>query len=259
MKCRVLAATVGAVFFAVPLPAQQPFPTSARTGQESDGANARAGQTGQQAPQESGVTQNYRLALDEFLVLVPIRAQSAIRADIEDSKRNEERAQEEKRNAEQLERLARDQLEVQKREIDALNARLKVAKNEGYEADKIVLEADKKLAEGAKQLLEKRRELRKVEVKGWETVGKLAAATGKAAELELELASARDLLRQRGPNARGEEVRQLERRVTELETRTLEAQKDRADLRAKVAKTEKDVVDSRLQLLKTRSKIESGG
>jgi chromosome segregation ATPase len=259
MTYRVLSAVVCAIFFAAPLAAQQPFPTSAPAGQKTGAGNAGAGQAEQQAPARSDVTQNYRLALDEFLVLVPIRDQSAIRADIEDSKRNEERAQEEKRDAEQLERLARDQLEAQKREIDAINARLKVAKNEGYEADKIVLEADKKLAEGAKQLLEKRRELRKVEVRGWDTFGKLAVATGKAAELELELASARDQLRQRGPEGRGEEIRRLQRRINELESLTLEAQKERADLRAKVAKTEKDVVDSRLQLLKTRSKIESGG
>ena len=257
MKYRILAAAAGAAFLAAPLAAQQPFPTGAPSGQSGSTAQARESQVGQQADQEMD-RQNYRLALDEFLVLVPIRNQQAIRADIEESKRMEERAQEEKRNTEQLERLARDQLEVQKREIDAINARLKVAKNEGYEADKIVLEADKKLAEGAKQLLEKRRDLRKVEVRGWDSATKLAAATRKAAELELELASARDQLRQRGPNARGEEIRRLERRINELEGRTLEAQEDRAEQRAKVRKTEKDIVKSRLQLLKTRSKIESG-
>ena len=257
MKYRVLSAAVGAIFLAVPLAAQQPRPASAPAGGQSAQPETAGDQVRQQAGMETS-RGNYRLALDEFLVLVPIRDQSAIRADIEDSKRSEERAQEEKRNAEQLERLARDQLEVQKREIDAINARLKVAKNEGYEADKIVLEADKKLAEGGKQLLEKRRELRKVEVRGWDSAAKLAAATRKAAELELELASARDQLRQRGPDARGEEIRRLERRINELEGRTLEAQAERAELRAKVAQTEKDIVKSRLQLLKTRSKIESG-
>jgi chromosome segregation ATPase len=244
---------MGAIFLAVPLLAQQPFSTSTASGQKDVGTD----QVAQEARQETNRT-NYRLALDEFLVLVPIRSQDAIRADIEASKQLEERAQEEKRDTEQLERLARDQLEVQKREIDAINARLKVAKNEGYEADKIVLEADKKLAEGAKKLLEKRRDLRKVEVKGWDTASKLASATRKAAELELELASARDQLRQRGPEGRGEDIRRLERRINELESRTLEAQKDRAEFRAKVAQTEKDIVNSRIQLLKTRSKIESG-
>ena len=125
--------------------------------------------------------QHYRLTLDEFLVLVPIRAQDDIRDDIEQSREDEERAREEKRNAEQLERLARDQLDAQKSEIDAIKARLKVAKNDDREADAIVLESDKKLAEGAKQLLEKRRDLRKKEIDGWDAVAKLAQATRKAA------------------------------------------------------------------------------
>lgn len=253
MKFRALSAAVGAILFAVPLSAQQPFPSSA-TGQKTGG---QADQVAQEAAQEVDRT-NYRLALDEFLVLVPIRDQDEIRADIEAAKLQEERAQEEKRSTEQLERLARDQLEVQKREIDAIKARLKVAKNDGYEADKIVLEADQKLAEGAKKLLERRRDLRKVEVRGWDMAAKLAAATRKAAELELELASARQQLRQRGPGG-GDDVRRLELRINELEGRTLEAQKDRAEQRAKVAQTEKDVVKSRIELLKTRSKLESGG
>lgn len=254
MRYSVLSAAVGAMFLAVPLSAQQPFSSSAPAGRKS---GEQADAVEQAAAQETDRT-NYRLAVDEFLVLVPIREQNEIRGDIETAEAQEERAREEKRDAEQLESLARDQLEVQKREIDAIKARLKVAKNDGYEADKIVLEADLKLAEGARQLLEKRRDLRKVEVRGWDTAAKLATATRKAAELELELASARQQLTRRGPDARGQEIRRLQLRINELEGRTLEAQADRADLRAKVAQTEKDVVKSRIQLLKTRSKIESG-
>ena len=115
------------------------------------------------------------------------------------------------------------------------------------------------LAEGAKKLLEKRREMRRKEIDGWDTVARLAAATRKAAEFELELANARDRLRDRGPQESGEEFRRLQRRVNEFEKRTLEAQRERAELRTKVAQKERDVVNSRLELLKTRGKIETGG
>lgn len=251
MSRRVLYTTIATVFAAMPLHAQQPFSTSRPTTQRG-ASTAPADQARQETP-------NFRLALDEFLVLVPLRNPADIRADIDRSRRDEERAQEEKRNAEHLERLARDQLEAQKKEIEAIEARLKVAKNDDRETEAIILESDKKLAEGAEQLLEKRREMRKKEITGWDKVAELAAAARQAAELELELASARDALRDFGPRGSTEEARRLERRVNEIEKQTLEAQSDRADLREQVAKKEKDVVKSRLELLKTRSKIQSGG
>lgn len=260
MTYKALATGVAVLFLSLPLHAQQPIassvPSSAR---DAELEPMSAEQVDQESPQEIQRAQHYRLALDEFLVLVPVRLQDDIQADIDDSRRNEFRAQEEKRNAERLERLARDQLDAQKREIEAIKARLKIAKNEERDADVAVLESDKKLAEGAKQLLEKRRDMRKKEISGWDTVAKLAVATRKAAELELELAKARDRLRERGPREDAEELRRLERSVNEFEKRTLEAQKDRAELRSKVAKTEKEVVNSRIQLLKTRAKIETGG
>lgn len=260
MMYRVLPTAVAVLLFVLPLQAQQPFSTNVPSGGEGaePEVTARAG-VDQETPREIERAQHYRLALDEFLVLVPFRLQDDIQADIDESRRDETRAKEEKRNAEDLERLARDQLDVQKEEIDAIKARLKIAKNEDREADEAVLESDKKLAEGAKKLLERRREMRRKEISGWDTVAKLAVATRRAAELELELATARDRLRERGPQESGEEFSRMERRVNEFEKRTLEAQKERAELREKVAKTEKDVVNSRLELLKTRSKIEAGG
>ena len=259
MKHRAIPTAVVALLFALPLQAQQPFSSSVPSGGKDAEPEVTA-RTGidQETPREIQRAQHYRLALDEFLVLVPIRSQDDIRANIETSRRDEARAAEEKRSAEELERLARDQLEAQKREIDAIKARLKVAKNDDREADQVVLESDKKLAEGAQKLLEKRRDLRRKEINAWDNALKLAVSTRKAAELELELAKARDQLRDR-VSSLGAETRTLERRVNELEKRTLEAQKDRAELRAKVAQSERDVVNSRLQLLKTRTKIEAGG
>ena len=260
MTYRVLPAAVAALLFALPLQAQQPFSSSVPSGARDAEQEATAGaRNDQETPREIERAQHYRLALDAFLVLVPFRLKDDIQADIDESRRDETRAKEEKHNAEELERLARDQLDAQKEEIDAIKARLKIAKNEDREADEAVLKSDQKLAEGAKKLLEKRREMRRKEINGWDTVAKLAVATRKAAELELELAAARDRLRERGPQETGEEFRRMERRVNEFEKRTLEAQKDRAELRAKVAQTERDVVNSRLELLKTRGKIESGG
>jgi hypothetical protein len=262
MKYTVILAAA-AFLWAMPVQAQQPFPTSVPSSSADTDIEpevvAEAAPAVQETPREIEREQHFRLTLDEYLVLVPIRHPDDIRDDIEQSREDEERAQEEKRSAEQLERLARDQLDAQKSEIDAIKARLKVAKNDDREADAIVLESDKKLAEGAKDLLEKRRELRKKEIDGWDAVAKLAQATRKAAELELELAAARDDLRDRGTRDAGEDFRRLERRANELEKRTLEAQKQRAEQRAKVAQKERDIVNARIQLLKTRAKIESGG
>ena len=256
----ILATTAFLTVSALPLPAQQWFPNRAPASDErpADSQAAEAAVSPQEAPEDSQREQYYRLALDEFMVLVPLRDREVIRNDVQRSQEDEQRAREEKRNAEDLERLARDQLEAQKSEIDAIKARLKVAKGEDREADVVVLESDKKLAEGAKELLEKRRDMRRKEIKAWDTAAKLAASTRKAAELELELANARETLRERLPQGRGEELRRLELRINELEKRTLEAQKDRAELRAKVAQSERDIVNSRLELHKTRSKIGSG-
>jgi len=259
MMYRVLPVAVATLLFVLPLQAQQPFSSSVPSGGESAEREVPARASAQETPREIERAQHYRLALDEFLVLVPFRLQDDIQADIDEGREDETRAKEKKRNAEELERLARDQIDAQKAEIDAIKARLKIAKNEDREADVAVLESDKKLAEGAKKLLEKRREMRRKEISGWDTVARLAVATRKAAELELELANTRDQLRTRGPQETGEGLRRLEMRVNEFEKRTLEAQKERAELRAKVAQTERDVVNSRLELLKTRSKIESGG
>jgi chromosome segregation ATPase len=255
MYRRVLPVFLVSLAMAPSLGAQQPFSTRIPSG--SDTAQQRPGD--QETPAQLERTENMRLALDEFLVLVPFRLEDDIRADIESSRIAEQKAESEKREAERLERLAKDQLEAQKREIDAIKARIKVAKSDGRDAEVTILETDKKLAEGAKQLLEKRRDLRRKEIDGWDTVSRLAEETRRAAELELELANARGELRERGNGASAEEVRRLERRVNELEKRTLEAQKKRADWRGRVADTEEDVVSSRLQLLKTRAKIDAGG
>jgi len=252
---RFLVTAIAVVVIAPPISAQQPFSTRLPAGADT----VRQRQDGQESAQQLERTENVRLALDEFLVLVPFRSEDEIRADIDSSRGAEKEAEEQKREAERLERLARDQLEAQKREIDAIKARIKVAKSDGREADLTILEADKKLAEGAKQLLEKRRDLRRREIDGWESVANLAVATRRAAELELELASARDQLREQDNRSTGEQLRRMERRVNELEKRTLEAQKERADWRGRVADTEEDVVNSRLQLLKTRAKINAGG
>lgn len=255
MYRRFLPVLLVSLAMAPSLNAQQPFSTRIPSG--SDSAQQRP--ANQETPAQLERTENMRLALDEFLVLVPFRPEEEIQADIEASRALEEKAESEKREAERLERLARDQLEAQKREIDAIKARIKVAKSDGRDADVTILETDKKLAEGAKQLLEKRRDLRRREIDGWESAARLAEESRRAAELELELASAREDLRTRGAGATAEQQRRLERRVNELEKRTLEAQKDRADWRGRVADTEEDVVNSRLQLLKTRAKIDAGG
>lgn len=249
------AMTIAALAIAGPARAQQPFSTRLPASPDT----AQRDEAGQESPGQIERAENVRLALDEFLVLVPFRSEDEIEADIRASRDAEEKAETQKREAEQLERLARDQLDAQKREIDAIKARIKVAKNDdGREAELAVLETDKKLAEGAKKLLEKRRDLRRREIDGWETAARLAVATRRAAELELELARARDELRS-AARSPGADVSRQERRVNELEKRTLEAQKERADWRGRVADTEEDVVSSRLELLKTRARIEAGG
>jgi len=53
-------------------------------------------------------------------VLVPFRLEDDIQADIDESREDETRAKEKKRDAEELERLARDQIDAQKAEIDAI-------------------------------------------------------------------------------------------------------------------------------------------
>ena len=115
MMYRVLPAAVATLLIVLPLQAQQPFSSSVLSDGESSEPEVTArASSDQETPREIERAQHYRLALDEFLVLVPLRLQDDIQADIDESRRDETRAKEEKRKADDLERLARDQLDAQK-------------------------------------------------------------------------------------------------------------------------------------------------
>ena len=100
MMYRVVPTAVAVLLLALPLQAQQPFPSGVPPSRPAPDAGSEVAdppvqaeqetsrEVVQETPREIERAQHYRLALDEFLVLVPIRNRDDIRADIDESRRD---------------------------------------------------------------------------------------------------------------------------------------------------------------------------
>ena len=82
-------------------------------------------------------------------------------------------------------------IEVKKQEISTIDARIKLADKSKQETDKITLNAEKKVTERQKNFLERREALHASEIDEAKAAKKLADATTKSLDLELQLAQRR--------------------------------------------------------------------
>jgi hypothetical protein len=197
------------------------------------------------------------LGPDSFLVAVPIRDTSEIQRDLGSAIQARTQAERDRARAEELRASARARMTRKERDIDAIKAREKVAKDEKRSADVVALQAEKKAAEREKDLIQRRGSLREGEIELEKKRAELAEVRRQALELELQLALRR--LEQRAvPGGVGPEDARTRQVLGELERRTLEMQREEADKSKEVADRRKDIIKKRLEILDAQRKFVGG-
>lgn len=193
---------------------------------------------------------------DSFIMLVPPRDTVTIKKSLKMANEAEAQAETRRQQAETMRLGARSRIESKKVEIGRLKERIGVAKKENREVDRLGMDAERKAAEREIDLLRRREELRQSET-DWEAKrAELAALTGKALQLELQLATRR-AGRLRTPVG-GAGGASLDRVIGELEKQTLEAQRSQAASSIEVADREITVIDRRLELLDAQQRVLGG-
>src|SRR5205823_2386446 len=152
-------------------------------------------------------------SIDAGMTLVPARGTDRIEAGLELAKNDARDADADKAAALDHRSRAKAELEVKKREISTVDARIKLADKEKNESGKAALGAEKKVAEREKELLERREDLAKAEVDVADKRAAFARASQTALESELELARRRD---ERSRLAPGPEATHLDQVILEL-------------------------------------------
>lgn len=195
---------------------------------------------------------------DSLTVLVDYRAESEIQRELQHAVAEKAMAERNVERGRLLEKLAASRIEIKASEIKALEAQISFVKKEKNSGRQAELEARRKYALSEKQLLERRRDLRKREIENARAVREYHEATEKSCRLELDLAVYR---RERAaipgtadPGAAAEFAR-LQREITKLEGRVLQAQveqagkrKDLAEQDVRLGKVRRTVYDSQLKM-----------
>ena len=180
-----------------------------------------------------------------FIDVIPVRSPDRIRTEIEAAKAASREADARIAESSSQQAQTKAMVDVKKQELSTLGARIKLAEKQKAEADKISLEAEKKVGERQKQFLERRQALHSAELDRAKAAKKLASATQKSLELELQLAGRHaDRAAVSDPAAalRSDQI------IRELERKTLEAQRQQADAAKDVAARDEDIAKRRLDL-----------
>jgi hypothetical protein len=191
--------------------------------------------------------------------LVVIRPIAEIEADLNAAREAEQHAREDQERIRTVSSLAKDKIEVMKRDKDAIGQRIDLAKKGNMTAEKITLETQKKSQELQIKVLERDAELKKTHVDVAKKEVQEAQARQKMYQLELELAARRSELErlvadsQRGGVLVAESLVRSHRDARELERRVLEARKDRSDKAIAAAQAQKSYVEKQLKLLKAQA------
>lgn len=192
--------------------------------------------------------------------LVTARPVAEIEADLRAARDAEQHFGEERERVRASSEMAKERIEVMKRDKDAIDQRIDMAKKGNMTAEKITLETQKKSAELQIKVLERDAELKKTHVEVANKQVEEARARQRMYQLELELAAKRvDLERLVDEASRGgllvaENLVRVHRDVREVERRVLEASKERSDRAIDAAKAEKSYVEKQLDLLKAQAK-----
>lgn len=195
-------------------------------------------------------------AEERSLMLVPQRSVDEIQRDIDSADQARMAATEAERTAQEQRSSATAMIAEKKRAISANKDKLKIAKREKNESEKLVLTTEGKTLRRDLELLEQREALRGAEIELARKRNELAALTKQALDLERQL-----VLKRTEPtetSASGTDSVRIARVLIDLEKATLEAQKKAADKQSEVADGARSVVGRQLKTLHARQNIYSG-
>jgi hypothetical protein len=182
-----------------------------------------------------------------FVDVIPARSAARIRVELDAARAADREADAWIGEASSRRAQTKALIEAKKQEEAGVDTRMKLAKKGKQEADKAALEAEKRVVERQREFLERRDALHSAEFDRAKAAKLLALADQKALEMELQLAERRtERTRVAGKDATAalthDEV------IHELERRTLEAQRQRAEAAKDVASRDQDIARRRLEL-----------
>ena len=225
-----------------PAPAAAPAPTQAAPAPAAAAAPAPAAG----APASPTAGRSVAEALG-FIDVIPARSANRIKVELEAARAADKEADARITEASSRRAQTKGLIEAKKQEEAGVETRLKLAKKGKQEADKASLEAEKRVIERQKEFLEKRDALHSAEFDRAKAAKLLAMADQKALEMELQLNERRaERARVAGSDATAtlthDEV------IHQLERKTLEAQRQRAEAAKDVASRDQDIARRRLEL-----------
>jgi hypothetical protein len=182
-----------------------------------------------------------------FIDVIPARSVERIRNELESAKAEEREADARISETNSQRERTKAMIEVKKRELSTVDARIKLADKQKAEADKTTLTAEKKIGERQNQFLERREALHGAELDQAKAAKRRADVSQKALELELQLAGRRSD-RARVATTDPTLALQQDEVIRELERKTLEAQREQAEAAKDVAARDQDIAKRRLDL-----------
>jgi hypothetical protein len=187
-----------------------------------------------------------------FIDVVPARDPERIQRQLDLAKSNAREAEDNLAAATESRTRTKGMLEVKKQEISTIEARIKLADKSKQETDKITLGAEKKVNELQKTFLERREALHAAEIDEAKAAKKLAEATTRALDLELQLAQRR-ATRTPGPSADPTTTLKQDEVIRELERKTLDAQRMQAQAAKDLAAKDEDIAKRRQELYQAQA------
>lgn len=182
-----------------------------------------------------------------FIDVIPARSVERIRNELQSAKAEEREADARISETTSQRERTKSMIEVKKRELSTVDARIKLADKQKAEADKTTLTAEKKVGERQKLFLERRGALHSAELDQAKAAKQRADVAQKALELELQLAGRRSD-RARVATTDPTLALQHDEVIRELERKTLEAQREQAEAAKDVAARDQDIAKRRLDL-----------
>lgn len=182
-----------------------------------------------------------------FIDVIPARSVERIRNELLSAKAEEREADARISETTSQREHTKSMIEVKKRELSTVDARIKLADKQKAEADKTTLTAEKKVGERQKTFLERRGALHGAELDQAKAAKRRADVAQKALELELQLAERRSD-RARVATTDPTLALQHDEVIRELERKTLEAQREQAEAAKDVAAKDQDIAKRRLEL-----------
>jgi hypothetical protein len=237
-----------------PAPAQAPAATPAPAPAAPDPAATQAPTTAAAAPT---VAPSIGKSLG-FVDVIPARQPERIQRQLDQAKATSSEADAKLQAATEARSTTKGQIEVKKQEISTIDSRIKLADKSKQDAEKITLTAQKRVQERQKAFLERREALHASEIDEAKAMKKLAAASTRALELELQLAQKRQV-RPTGPAANPTSTLESDEVIHELERKTLEAQRLQAQAQKDLADKDEDIAKRRLELYQAQGAVVSGG